>query len=104
MKEASFAQHARASIWQFKDQCSTQEFESLKQEVKDFCNSNKELPVSEQKRLFEDKYGHLKNDFGSELTIKELRSINSKLLFFVIITIISIIIGIIAAIGGVLSV
>jgi len=99
MKETSFSQHARASIWHFRTQCSTEEFESLKKEVKEFCNSNKELSVSEQKRLFDDKYGHLISDTGTELTIKELRAINGKLTFFVIIAVISLIVAFFAAIA-----
>jgi len=37
------------------------------------------------------------------LTIKELRAINSKLTFFVILAVISLIIALFAAIGGVLA-
>jgi hypothetical protein len=103
MNEITFAQQARASIWQFRTQCSDEEFESLSKEVREFCNDNKELPVSEQKRLFDEKYGHLTGGTGSELTIKALRAINSKLSFFVILTIISIVFVAIVAIGGALA-
>lgn len=102
-KEPTFANYARGSIWEFKNRCSREEFEELRAEVKEFCNGNKDLPVSEQKRLFDEKYGHLTGDAGAALTIKELRAINSKLTFFVILAIISIVIALFAAIGGVLA-
>ena len=103
MKEIKYLQYARGSIWEFKNKCSKEEFEGLRAEVKEFCNGNKDLPVSEQKRLFDGKYGHLTGDTGAELTIKELRAINNKLTFFVILAIISIVIALLAAIGGVLT-
>ena len=103
MKEIKYVQYARGSIWEFKNRCSKEEFEALRAEVKEFCIGNKDLPVSEQKRLFDEKYGHLTGDAGAALTIKELRAINSKLTFFVILAVISLVIALFAAIGGALA-
>lgn len=91
MKESSFAERAYSSIWGFKKYCTTEEFESLKKEVAEFCKANKALPVTEQKRLFDEKYGHIVKTIENDIFYKMLSSIDSKVLFFVILTVISLI-------------
>jgi len=73
---------------------------SLKKEVAAFCKLNKDLPVSEQKRLFDEKYGHIVNSNSLGSIKSEVRSINSKLSFFLILTIITLIVAIFGAMFG----
>lgn len=100
MKESTYSDFAYGSIWPFRQKCSKEEFKGLSTEVARFCNSNKDLPVSEQKRLFDEKYGYIVN-YNSISSIKsEVRSINSKLSFFLILTVITLIVAVIGAMFG----
>lgn len=100
MKEYSYADNSYSSIWHFKTKCTKDEYEALKKEVKAFCIANKELPVAEQKRLFDEKYGHLAGNAGDEKIFIELRSINRKLTFFAVLVIISLIVAFFSALGS----
>ncbi len=91
MKEYSYAEKSYSSIWGFKKYCSSEEFETLKKEVSDFCKNNRSLPVSEQKKLFDEKYGHIVKTLENDIMYKMLCSIDSKVLFFVILTVLSLI-------------
>ena len=63
----------------------------LEKEVSDFCKNNRSLPVSEQKKLFDEKYGHIVKTLENDIMYKMLCSIDSKVLFFVILTVLSLI-------------
>lgn len=102
-KEYTYADHAYSSIWHFKTKCSQVEYESLKKEVSQFCMANKDLPIAEQKKLFDEKYGHIAGSVGNRNILAELRSVNRKLSFFVILAIVSIIIAFFAAVGSTMN-
>lgn len=91
MKEITYADNLYGSTWGFREYCTKEEFETLRKEVLEFCKANRSLPVSEQKKLFDEKYGHIVKPVRDFRLLKEIRSINGKLSFFVILGILSLI-------------
>lgn len=95
----NFDEHAYRSLLPFQKYCGAEEFKQLKEEAAQFLKNNNHLPVAEQYKKFMQEYGPLFSLIRDSEHFHQVKSLNGKMTFFVVLVVVSIIIALKGALG-----